>query len=154
MSSDRTSASDSGQVPPRWVFKTMTRVHVMLHRLTFGRFFNTLTGDEVCFVSMTGARSGRLLTIPLMYVPHQGGVLLVASQGGAPRDPVWHKNLVKTPDIEVDHRGQKMRLRARLAAPEEKVGLWPVCDSHYAPFEEYRARTDRDIPIFVCEPIA
>ncbi len=147
------SGNDEGKPPPRWVLKTMTRLHVTLHRLTAGRFFNTMTGDEVCFVTMTGAKSGRSLTIPLMYVPYRDGLLLVASQGGAPRNPVWYNNLVKHNEIGVDHRGRKMRLRARLANTEEKPALWPICDEHYAPYAQYRKRTSRDIPIFVCEPV-
>jgi deazaflavin-dependent oxidoreductase (nitroreductase family) len=101
---------------------------------------------------MTGAKSGRTLTFPLMYVPHGDGVLLVASQGGAPKNPVWYHNLVKHAEIEVEHRGTRQKLRARLADPSEKAALWPVCDRHYAPYAEYRTRTTRDIPIFVCEP--
>lgn len=145
-------ATSAGKPPPRWAVKTMTRVHVFLHRLSGGRLFNRLGGDDVCFVTMKGARSGRILTVPLMYVPYRDGVLLVASQGGAPRNPVWYHNLVKHPDIEVNHRGRRMKLRARLAEPAEKPELWPVCDAHYAPYADYRKRTDRDIPIFVCEP--
>ena len=87
-----------------------------------------------------------------MYVPYQQGVLLVASQGGAPKNPVWYHNLVKHPEIEVNHRGRRMALRARQASAEEKPALWPICDEHYAPYAEYRERTTRDIPIFVCEP--
>ena len=109
-------------------------------------------GDEVCFVTMTGAKSGRTRTVPLMYVPHGEGVLLVASQGGAPKNPVWYHNLVKHPELEVEHRGDRKQLRARIAGPEEKAGLWPTCDQHYAPYAEYRTRTTRDIPLFVCEP--
>lgn len=147
-------AKDLGSPPPRWILKAMTRTHVFLHGLTGGRMFNTLAGDDVCFVTMTGAKSGRTIKIPLMYVPYGEGVLLVASQGGAPKNPVWYANLVKHPDIEVNHRGRKMKLRARLATAEEKPALWPICDAHYAPYEEYRQRTDRDIPVFVCEPVA
>lgn len=144
--------SSQGKPPPRWVLKAVTRTHVFLHRLTGGRWFNKLGGDEVCFVTMKGAKSGRQITIPLMYVPHGEGVLLVASQGGAPKNPVWYANLVKHPDIEVNHRGRRMQLRARLARPDEKPALWPICDQAYAPYAEYRQRTTRDIPIFVCEP--
>lgn len=146
------SESHTGKPAPRWILKTMTRVHNFLHRLSGGRAFNTLGGDEVCFVTMTGAKSGRTITVPLMYVPFKEGVLLVASQTGRPTHPVWYHNLVKHPDIEVRHRQRKMRLHARLAEFEEKDALWPICDEHYAPFEEYRQRTPRDIPIFVCEP--
>ena len=146
--------SQAGQPPPRWLLKAVTRLHVLLHRLSGGRLFNRLGGDEVCFVTMTGARSGRRLTIPLMYVPYGEGVLLVASQGGAPRNPVWYRNLVAHPEIEVEHRGQRKRLRARLASAEERANLWPICDRHYAPYADYRRRTTREIPIFVCEPSA
>jgi len=142
----------TGTPPPRWLIKGVTRLHVALNRLAGGRLFNTLGGDDVCFVTMKGAKSGRSLTIPLMYVPHHAGVLLVASQGGAPKNPAWYFNLVKHPDIEVRHRGSRMKLRARVAASDEKPDLWPICDQHYSPYAEYRARTSRDIPIFVCEP--
>jgi len=152
MASDTSASKGSGAPPPRWLLKSVTRAHVLLHRLSGGRLFNRLGGDEVCFVTMTGARSGRRLTVPLMYVPYEKGVLLVASQGGAPKNPVWYGNLVKHPEIEVRHRGERMRLRARLASAEQKTRLWPICDQRYAPYADYRKRTSRDIPIFVCAP--
>ena len=137
--------------PPKWILKAMSRTHIFLNRLSMGKMFNTLQGDEVCFVTMTGAKSGRSITTPLMYVPHNDGILLVASRGGSPKHPVWNYNIVKNPDLNVRYRGKEMQLRARLATAEEKPELWPVCDTHYAPFADYRARTDRDIPMFICE---
>ncbi len=152
MTTESTATStDAGATPPRWVVKAVTRLHVFLNRLTGGRLFNSLRGDDVCFVTMKGAKSRRTLTIPLMYVPYREGVLLVASLGGAPRSPAWYHNLVKHPEIEVRYRGRRMKLSARLAEPEEKSKLWPICDQHYAPYADYRRRTTRDIPIFVCE---
>ncbi len=148
------ASAGAGAPPPRWVVKTMARLHLFLSRLTGGRLFNSFGGNDVCFVMMTGAKSGRTLTVPLIYVPYRDGVLLVASLGGAPRNPVWYHNLVKHPEIEVRHRHHRMKLRARLAAREEKPELWPICDQYYAPYADYRKRTTRDIPIFVCEPAA
>ena len=141
-----------GALPPRWLIKGFTKLHVTLNKISGGTLFNQLGGYDVVFVTMTGAKSQRQITIPLMYVPYQDGVLLVASQGGAPRNPVWYNNLVKHPDIVVVHRGRKMLLTARLATTAEKPAMWPVCDQYYKPYADYRARTDRDIPIFVCEP--
>jgi deazaflavin-dependent oxidoreductase (nitroreductase family) len=152
MTNESETGSDAGAPPPRWVLKLWTRTHVFLHGLSGGRLLNSVAGDEVCFVTMTGAKSGRTRTIPLMYVPYEGGILLVASQGGAPKNPVWYANLVKHPEISVVHRSTRMKLRARLAGVDEKPALWPICDDHYAPYAEYRKRTTRDIPIFVCEP--
>jgi deazaflavin-dependent oxidoreductase (nitroreductase family) len=145
-------STSAGKPPPRWLVKTITRLHVFLNRLTGGRLFNSLGGDDVCFVTMKGAKSGRSLTLPLMYVPYREGVLLVASLGGAPRHPAWYHNLVRHPEIAVRHRGRRMKLRARVATAAEKPALWPICDQRYAPYADYRKRTTRDIPIFVCEP--
>ena len=114
---------------------------------------NTLGEDPICLVTMTGAKSGQSRTIPLMYVPYGEGVLLVASQGGMPRHPVWYHNLMAHPEITVEREGATRRLRARVATADEKVELWPVCVDHYAPYEQYQQRTDRDIPVFVCEPV-
>lgn len=146
------TTKDTGTAPPKWIVKTMTRTHVFLNWITGGKSFNTLSGDEVVFITMTGAKSGKTITVPLMYVPYKDGVLLVASLGGAPKNPVWYNNLVKHPDLKARHRGTEMKLRARLATAEEKPALWPICDENYAPYADYRARTARDIPIFVCEP--
>ena len=75
-----------------------------------------------------------------------------SSQGGAPKSPVWYRNLIEHPDIEVQYKRRKMKLRARQVDDEEKARLWPTCVEHYPPFEDYQARTDRNIPVFLCEP--
>lgn len=145
-------ATSPGKAAPRRALRTLTKIHVFLHGLSGGRLFNSMGGDEVCFVTMTGAKSGNPVTIPLLYLPYQNGVLLVASQTGRPTNPIWYKNLVKHPEIEVRHRSDTLKLRAREAGAEEKASLWPLLDEMYPDFALYRARTERDIPIFVCEP--
>ena len=139
--------------PPAWIFKAMSKSHVFLNRITGGKLFNTFKGDEVCFVTMRGAKSGKRITMPLMFVPHDRGILLVASKGGSPKNPAWYHNIVKNPELEVRHRGKIMHVRARLANTEEKNDLWPVCEEHYAEYADYRKKTERDIPIFICKPL-
>ena len=68
----------------RPVLKMFSRINVFVYRITNGMLMGRFSGYDVCLVTMTGKRSGKRLTIPLMYVPHQDGVLLVASMGGAP----------------------------------------------------------------------
>jgi len=119
-----------------------------------GASMNQMQGHEICVVTMTGAKSGKRRDVPLMYVPYKEGVLLVASLGGAPQNPDWYYNLAKNPEIDVRVKDKTLHLRARLATQAEKPALWPVCDEHYPPYADYRVRTDRDIPIFVCEPRA
>jgi deazaflavin-dependent oxidoreductase (nitroreductase family) len=114
----------------------------------------TFAGRDICVASMIGAKSGKQRDVPLMYVPYQDGVILVASLGGAPRHPTWYYNLVKNPDIDVYVKGEKLALRARRASPEEKARVWPICCEHYPDYATYQARTERDIPVFICEPRA
>ena len=150
--STKTPVGEGSPIPP-WLFRIVARLHTFLNRLTGGRRFNTYLDKEVCFVTMKGAKSGRLRTIPLMYIPYKDGLLLVASQGGAHKNPDWYYNVLKHSEIAVNHRGRGMKLVACLATAEEKADLWPICDQHFPPFAEYRTRTNRDIPIFVCEPL-
>ena len=117
-----------------------------------GRSMGTLLGRDICVVSMTGAKTGKRRDVPLMYVPYGDGVILVASLGGAPRHPTWYYNLVKHPDVDVHVKGKTLALRARRASPEEKARVWPICCEHYPDYATYQARTDRDIPVFLCEP--
>jgi F420H(2)-dependent quinone reductase len=132
--------------------KVLAATQVLVNRLSDGRLGNKRQGHEVCFVTMTGAVTGRTLTKPVMYVPYRDGVLLVASLGGAPKNPAWYRNIIKYPDIEVRHRGRAVRLRARLADEDEREALWPICDAAYPPYADYRSRTSRAIPILVCQP--
>ncbi len=144
--------ADTGKPPAHWVVKAFTRLNVWIYKVSGGRFMNKFAGDSICLVTMTGAKSGKQRTIPLMYVPHGDNVILVASLAGSPNNPRWYHNLIAHPDIEVEEGGARRKLRARLADAAEKAALWPTCVEHYAPFEDYQKRTARDIPVFVCEP--
>ena len=136
----------------RQFIKPYAKLNVFLYQLTGGRLLGKFQGRDVMLITTTGAKSGEKRVIPLMYVPYNDGVIVVGSQGGAPKSPVWVKNLIAHPDIEVQYKSEKMQLRARQVDDEEKAKVWPVCVQHYPPFDDYQARTDRNIPVFVCEP--
>ncbi len=128
------------------------RFNTWIYGLTGGRVLNKFLGHEICVVTMTGAKTGKKRDVPLMYVPYKEGVLLVASLGGAPKHPTWYYNLVANPDIDVQVKDVTLHLRARRATPAEKVEVWDTCTKYYPPYDEYQARTERDIPVFICEP--
>ncbi len=132
--------------------KVFSSLNEKIYRWTGGRVLGKLNGYDVCLVTMTGAKSGKQRVIPLMYVPYKEGVIIVASQGGAPRNPVWFNNLVAHPDIDVQYKSRKMKLRARRAEADEKEAVWPVCCEYYPDYDLYQKRTPRDIPVFICEP--
>lgn len=136
-------------VPYLKVFSTLNQ---KIYRWTGGRLMGKLAGRDVMLVSMIGAKSGKTRIIPLMHVPYKDGVLIVASLGGAPGNPVWFNNLVANPDIEVQYKSNKMSLRARRANEEEKQQVWPICCEYYPDYDVYQKRTERDIPVFIAEP--
>jgi len=146
------NTENPGQAAPHAVLRLLARLHPLLNTLTGGKAFNTMGGYEVCFVTMTGARTGKKRVIPLLHLPHGDSIILVASQTGRPEHPGWYYNLRKYPDIQVKYRGWTLPLRAREVDDAERAELWPICEAAYPDFVQYRARTDREIPIFLCEP--
>ena len=132
--------------------RCFTAWNAWVYRVSGGTLMNTFQGAPICLVKMTGAKSGLTREIPLMYVPWDDGIVLVASMGGAPRNPVWYHNLVAHPQIEVTVDGKTRPLVARLATPAEKAAVWPACCAAYPDYARYQARTERDIPVFICTP--
>ena len=135
-----------------WLPMSFVRFQRWLYDLSGGRMMTTIEGCPICVVTIKGAKSGKIRKYPLMYVPYKEGLLLVASRGGAPINPVWYFNLKANPEIEVHHRGVKKKLTARHASAEEKVEVWPTCVEHYPSYEDYQGWSTRDIPVFICLP--
>lgn len=100
-----------------------------------------------------GRKSGKTFTTPLLYLEDGRDLVIVASQGGLPKNPQWYPNLVANPDTTVRIKKEGVRrVRARTADPDEKAALWPRLVELYADFESYAAWTDREIPVVVLEP--
>ena len=136
----------------RQFIKPFSGLNAFVYKLSGGRLMGNFQGRPVVLIEMTGAKSGKKRTIPLMYVPYKEGVIIVGSQGGAPKSPVWVKNLQADPNIVAQVGGKRMELHARQVDDAEKEELWPTCVEHYHEFADYRARTDRNIPVFNCQP--
>lgn len=138
----------------RFVMRWATRLNVAIFRASKGRLMSRFIGGyPVCIVTTTGAKSGRLRRIALIHLPHGENKLLVASQGGMERNPVWYYNIVANHDILIMVDGAEKRYRARQVSDEEKAALWPHLLAMYPDFDEYQARTDRNIPVFSCHPL-
>jgi deazaflavin-dependent oxidoreductase (nitroreductase family) len=144
------------QVPAvRFVMRWATRLNVMVFRLSRGRLMNRFVGGyPVCIVTATGAKSGKTRRIALIHLPYGDSKLLVASQGGMDTNPVWYHNLVAHPVIQIMVAGEERTYQARRVGDEEKAELWPHLLSLYPDFDEYQARTDRNIPVFCCRPLS
>jgi len=133
-------------------FKIFITVHSVVFRFSGGRWMNRLRGYDVCVVKMKGAKSGKVRNIPLMYVPYEKGVVLVASMGGADIHPSWYWNLKAHPEVLVYLNKKKLNLVAKQVDDEKKSELWPLICSCYPDFDVYQKKTERNIPVFNCQP--
>ncbi|MCY4044800.1 MAG: nitroreductase family deazaflavin-dependent oxidoreductase [Cellvibrionales bacterium] len=137
----------------RKVMKLYTRLNVFVYKKTKGRFMKHFPGGfPICIVTMTGKKSGIKREIPLIHLPHGVDKYIVASQGGMNKNPVWYYNIAANPNIEIMVYGKNNRYIATQITSDEKAAIWPHLLSLYPDFDEYQARTDRDIPVFKCSP--
>ena len=97
--------------------------------------------------------TGKLRKTPLMRVEHEGTYAVVASLGGAPKNPVWYYNLKKNPHVELQDRGTKRDYLAREVTGDEKTVWWDRAVQTWPDYASYQTKTDRQIPVFVLEPI-
>ena len=78
---------------------------------------------------------------------------MVASKGGAPKHPGWYFNLAAQPEVEVQVAAQRFQAKARTATGDERAALWKRMQAIYPPYDEYQAKTGREIPVVVLEPV-
>ncbi|MDM4722676.1 nitroreductase family deazaflavin-dependent oxidoreductase [Micromonospora sp. WMMA1363] len=108
-------------------------------------------GVFTLLLTTRGRRSGTLRRTALIYGREGDAFLVVASQGGAPRHPAWYLNLLEDPLVEVQVGPDRLTARARTATAEEKPRMWSTMAAIWPAYDDYQARTDREIPLVVLE---
>jgi deazaflavin-dependent oxidoreductase (nitroreductase family) len=142
--------------PGSWLFaRIMHHVDRPVHRLTRGRhtLASLLAGIPVVMLTTTGAKSGQPRTVPVLGIPMQDGVAIIASNFGQDRHPAWYHNLRAHPDAEVVVDGTHRRVRAVEADDERRAQIWQQGLRIYPGFDQYERRAaHRRITVFVLEP--
>jgi deazaflavin-dependent oxidoreductase (nitroreductase family) len=136
--------------PADWV-----REQVEKFEATGGTEANTLrdTGDPIVVITSIGAKSGKLRKNPVMRVERDGKYVAIASKGGAPDNPTWFHNLVAHPTVELQDGPVKKTYRARLVEGDERAEWWQLAVDTWPTYAGYQEKTDREIPVFVLEPV-
>lgn len=127
------------------------RKQAELFEATDGREGADLRGKPIIVLTSVGAKSGKLRKNALMRVEHDGVYAVVASLGGAPKNPVWYYNLVANPHVELQDGPVKRDYIAREVIGEEKVAWWDRAVEAWPAYADYQQKTDRQIPIFLLE---
>ena len=111
------------------------------------------TGLPCIIVTHKGNKTGAIRKTPLMRVKDGDSYVLVASQGGAPKNPVWVYNLRQDGDVEIRDATEVYPMRVReVEDDDERQRVWALSVEAFPPYAEYQAKTSRKIPVFIAEP--
>ncbi len=132
--------------------RAIGKLNVPVYRATRGRLMGTVSGAPVLLLTSTGRRSGAARTAPVLYMRDGERLIVIGSNAGNQRAPAWSLNLKANPDAEVELRGVRSAVKARVAEEPERGELWRKMNEHYAGFDDYQAHTSREIPVFVLDP--
>jgi deazaflavin-dependent oxidoreductase (nitroreductase family) len=138
-----------------FAIKIMSAANTWIFRASGGRLGAKFVGGApVLLLTTIGRRSGQPRTAPLLYLQDGDSYVIVASKGGMAHHPLWYRNLESNPEVEVEVGREKKRMVARRASKEEKSALWPRLVAMYRSYDDYQARTERDIPVVILSPHA
>jgi F420H(2)-dependent quinone reductase len=112
-----------------------------------------LQGKPVILLTTVGAKTGKLRKTPLMRVEHDGKYAIVASLGGAPKNPVWYYNVKTNPRVELQDGTVTGDYDAREVFGDEKAAWWERAVEAWPDYANYQTKTDRQIPVFVLTPV-
>jgi deazaflavin-dependent oxidoreductase (nitroreductase family) len=134
--------------PTGWV-----RRHVRGYVESGGAKGHRWHGVDTLLLTTRGRRSGKLRRTALIYGRDGDRYVLVASNGGAKRHPSWYLNLVDDPDVRLQVGPDEIEARARTATARQKPRLWRLMTEIWPDYDGYQARTERDIPVVILEPV-
>jgi deazaflavin-dependent oxidoreductase (nitroreductase family) len=112
-----------------------------------------MKGKPIILLTTIGAKTGKVRKTPLMRVEHDGEYAVVASLGGAPKNPVWYYNIKAHPRVELQDGDVTKEYEAREVTGDEKAIWWERAVEAWPDYAEYQTKTDRQIPVFVLTPI-
>ena|SRR5215472_1507113 len=102
---------------------------------------------DVLLLHHVGAHSGQARVTPLAYVRDGDDMIIVASTGGAPRNPAWYWNLKARPRVTAEVGTETIEVIAGEVADEDYTRLWAMVTEAIPVMLEYQSQTARRLPI-------
>ena len=119
-----------------------------------GKVGGPFEGAPLLLLHTVGAKTGQARVNPMMYLADGDNHVVFASKAGAPTNPDWYHNLVANPRASIEVGDKTINVVAHVADDETRERLWSTQKQRYPGFAEYEAKTDRQIPVVVLEPVA
>jgi deazaflavin-dependent oxidoreductase (nitroreductase family) len=123
--------------------------HVRVYRETAGERGYHWRGTTILLLTTQGRISHKTRTTPLIQRTDGDRWVVVASKGGAPANPGWFENLKADPEAAIQVQGEEVPVRAEVAEREERSRLWGLMTEVWPAYDDYQARTEREIPVVV-----
>jgi deazaflavin-dependent oxidoreductase (nitroreductase family) len=141
--------------PPQWLMKAFIAAHVAVYRLSGGALGGKMGLGSVGLLSVRGRKSGKRLTVPLIYIDTDRGYAVIASRGGAPTNPAWYLNLKAAGEamLTIGRRRIAVRVEEPAIGGDRYKALWAAAAAVYPEYDAYKAKTSRPIPVVELTPV-
>ena len=128
--------------------------HVRQYEATAGKVGHIWNSTTCLILRTIGRKSGEVRKFPLIYGRDGENYLIVASKGGAPEHPGWYLNLLAQPQVEIQVLDRVIPVTATTASAQAKSRVWPIMTAQWPQYDDYQAKTERDIPVVLLRPRA
>jgi deazaflavin-dependent oxidoreductase (nitroreductase family) len=137
---------------PDWAVRLTGRLQARVHRVSRGRLRRWCARAPVLVLTTTGRKTGKPRRTTVIYHRDEERLVVIGSNPRSERPPAWALNLLANPEADVQIGGSHRHVRARLCDERERAQLWRTMNTLYGAYEEYQARTERELPVFVLTP--
>jgi len=134
-------------------FRLIDRISQFVYQVSDGRVGEVQGGVRMLLLHSVGRKTGKIRTHCLQYQRDGADYLVVASNFGLPKPPLWYLNLVANPLIQIQVGRQHLAVRAHSATSEERLRLWSQVVTQHPQYGSYQAATTREIALVILTPI-
>ena len=134
-------------------FKLFIKLHTFFFKLTGGRFGSAMGENKILLLTTTGRKSGQEFTTPLVYLDHEDGYLIIASNGGNTQHPNWFFNLKKDSLVGIQIKDQILPVQADILDEKTRAPIWKRIIAEAPQYKEYEGLTERLIPVVRLRPV-
>jgi deazaflavin-dependent oxidoreductase (nitroreductase family) len=134
--------------------RAASRLDRRIQRATHGRW-SVLGRPRLpqLVLTTTGHRSGQPRDAVLVCARDGDRWVVIGSNWGQQHHPAWSTNLLADPHARVAVDGRTIDVVAHLATDDERTRLLPALLAVWPGYDDYAARTDRDLRVFVLTPV-
>ena len=134
-------------------YKNIGKLHTLLYRWSGGRIGHSTGPVKILLLTSTGRKSGQPRTCPLAYLEDGPRFVLIASNGGNEKHPVWHLNLQADTRATIHVGPRRLEVDAITAGGQERERLWAAAVASNPQYAVYKSITSREIPVVVLTPV-